>query len=923
MAKKDTFHEQLKQFKDYIFSESNEDAKRPLLYPLFNKLNKEKFKIESDACGADVYIEGQIIVESKTAFQDWLSGFYQALHYQKRYGLAYTLIMVVAHKFVGIWKVNKIPEEAVYIAHTSNSSFAPSIVGKENAQRTKTKKSLKQEIQDSAIFWLEPRFLEQEYFSATNKGILHWLFEMLNILKNPTAERLQMNTRNFIQHIELLKKFFDRPIDAVHCFYTIVAYWDITSVVSTTDYSDNIQLSGFKGKKHSEDVAVKPHHHREFKKFIESRYIFTNEGSGLTVDYYFSRFDEVMAVIDPEYVAQHGIFFTDINLSKFALWFAKNKLKEELDEQYIWFDPAGGSGNLISSWRGKLKHKIISELQPDLLRIIERRMKIDPWHIETGFTIIPKTSENKGLNFLDCNAQEYLSELNKELKTKNLPINKPFAFLLNPPYKNTDENKSKRVKTDSEYGIDKTILEITGGDAGKERYLAFLGQILNISKLQSILNEEFEPIVLIFTPTSWLIPRPTYENFREIWDNYFEFVDGFLITSNEFFKLKGKWPLAFTIWRFWESKNRRNKVKVFDYTNLSRNDLMLNWNLSEEDLKFHIGDIFQNSNLIRLDNSRGDIRKSLSLIDNNSGRLIRQTRYDFSTAKKDHEKDKLVSGFPLKDKDRHFKLKRKCGNVNGEFVGFMDDLTPVRILQDSLNRMSTKPNSVWFRLDNDFKGVNKTKTFNGPPDNRGYCAYDLESSKILFSWFSITKILNGKYPLWANQYDIWSPSIKDEYSLYWNALCFSFVLSENRCILTKFEANNPVEGTPEIFVENPLCPTNSEAFWATTLDTHVTAQHGVAFELVNKIKKLYRYWNKNYCQGDFLTNVGLHNEPYFKYFNYPDFVTPHSGMIQIRKYAEINGCTDLMDMFSEIQLLTKDVKNEIYRLLIKEFEYFS
>jgi hypothetical protein len=71
MKKKITFHEELKQFKKYFFSDSSEDAKRPYLYPFFKKLNREKFKIESDAAGADVYIEGQIIVESKTLYTKW------------------------------------------------------------------------------------------------------------------------------------------------------------------------------------------------------------------------------------------------------------------------------------------------------------------------------------------------------------------------------------------------------------------------------------------------------------------------------------------------------------------------------------------------------------------------------------------------------------------------------------------------------------------------------------------------------------------------------------------------------------------------------------------------------------------------------------------------------------------------------------
>lgn len=46
------FAEEIKQLKKYLYSESNEDAKRPLLYPFFKKLNPDKFKIESDACGA-------------------------------------------------------------------------------------------------------------------------------------------------------------------------------------------------------------------------------------------------------------------------------------------------------------------------------------------------------------------------------------------------------------------------------------------------------------------------------------------------------------------------------------------------------------------------------------------------------------------------------------------------------------------------------------------------------------------------------------------------------------------------------------------------------------------------------------------------------------------------------------------------------
>lgn len=92
IAKTNTTDE-LEFFKKYLHSIDNEDARRPLLYPLFKKLFSDKMKIESAAFGADVYIDGQLIVEAKSDFSQWVEGFYQALHYQKKYGLGYHTVM--------------------------------------------------------------------------------------------------------------------------------------------------------------------------------------------------------------------------------------------------------------------------------------------------------------------------------------------------------------------------------------------------------------------------------------------------------------------------------------------------------------------------------------------------------------------------------------------------------------------------------------------------------------------------------------------------------------------------------------------------------------------------------------------------------------------------------------------------------------
>ena len=799
MAKELSFSDEAFKFSQYLESEDNEDAKRQLVFPLFSKLFKDKFKTESAANGADIYVQGQIIVECKSDAAQWLEGFYQGLHYNRRHGLVYNSIMVIAHQFCCIWKIKNIPEYAVILSRTADATKAPNAIGKENAK--KTAKHSKMEILTSAIYTVVPADFKNDAYSG-GKSALKEAYQILKILKNLDVDRFQVNTHNFIQEIDRIKEFFEHPIDAVHAFYTIIPYWDITSTVAVNNENGEIRVIGFSGSKFSDNIAVPHRHIKDFIKFIETRYIFTNEGSGLTVDYYFSRFDEVLAAIDPEYVKQHGIFFTDANLSRFALWFAKHHFPGNINQDYIVFDPAAGSGNLVSSWRGKLKHKIVSELQPDLLRIIDRRMRADPFHVETGFTIIPKTSDNKGLNFLDKPAADYMAQLSTELKLKNVTLDKPLAFLLNPPYKNTDENVKVREDKEAHYTIDSTILDLTGDDAGKERYLGFLGQILNICKWQETQNHALKPLVMIFTPTSWLIPRPTYAAFRKKWDTHFRYHTGFLVTSNEFFKLDGKWPLAFTLWSYDDSESEReNKVEMFDLSGLKRRDLDIAWGADDETVT-KLAAKFIEKTPVKLDNSRGDIRELLPLLEKND-KLIPQPRLNiYRNTTKEEKNLQIISWFPLKD-ERHIKTKVPYGYTDGTFIGFMDDNTPVRIHQEPSNRLSNLPDRIWFQLRPTFIDVNLTKVQTSTPDKYGYCAYDLPSAKATFTWFTITKVLSGQYPLWANQYDIWPPIIHPELEKYWHSLCFAFVLAENRCVVTKFEANNPVLGAPEVFVDNP------------------------------------------------------------------------------------------------------------------------
>jgi hypothetical protein len=68
-----------------------------LVFPLLKKLFGGKFKKESDAAGADTYIEGKLLVELKSDSDDFLAGFYQALHYAKL-GLTFSADLIDALK---------------------------------------------------------------------------------------------------------------------------------------------------------------------------------------------------------------------------------------------------------------------------------------------------------------------------------------------------------------------------------------------------------------------------------------------------------------------------------------------------------------------------------------------------------------------------------------------------------------------------------------------------------------------------------------------------------------------------------------------------------------------------------------------------------------------------------------------------------
>ena len=228
---------ELNQFKKYILEEGTESSKDHYVFPFFQKLFGNKFKKQTDAEGADTYIEGKLLVELKTKYEELYSGFFQALHYAKK-GLSYSSICVIANKTICIWNVNKIPDFAYKLSYDADPLKAPNEIG--TLLASKLNKAKKNEILKSARFSLLPG---HDFEGIFTKDIDISLYEFKNVLKNLESERMQVNSHNFIDTIEFLKFFFDDPLDAIHCFYAIVGYWDTTSPVASDDINN---VKGFR-----------------------------------------------------------------------------------------------------------------------------------------------------------------------------------------------------------------------------------------------------------------------------------------------------------------------------------------------------------------------------------------------------------------------------------------------------------------------------------------------------------------------------------------------------------------------------------------------------------------------------------------------------------------------------------------------------
>jgi hypothetical protein len=879
------------KLRDYLFqtSERNED----LALSYFRKVYGDAFKRQSDAANADGYVPGHFVLELKGDTKDWYSALFQGLAYQNR-GLAFSMVIVAAEHFLGLWQVGDLPSEI--LDSVAAEEGPPSAIGKKLARKYADKKAqlLKKSI------WHRPEMFDS-LFSENNDHFSKVISNFEKTLRENKKVRQPVTLKNFVQILDEMKCFFDpsQPIKAVRAFYSMIyGPWDETSIVLfNMRRGDCATIGGV------EIAHLIPGRRSKFKEFVENHVVVLKTGEN--IDDFFARYDEALDAVDSEFRVKNGIFFTDLDLSKFAMWLVKQEIPN-LGRNYLVIDPACGSGNLVTNWRSplELRHKVVSEIEPELLYAVEQRMKGDQWH-DGKFTVVPKVSENIGLNFLDKSAADYISILKKYLEEKGQKPDKPIAFLCNPPYRSDDDQTAESVT----YEVDHAIVDMIGNDAASERYCCFLAQMKLICQAAEDIGMPEDSVLMLFTKAAWLTKRPVFQQVRRQILGSFEDIGGVLVNGKEFFDLKGKFPIAFTMWRF-KGPNAKldpdRSVPLIDLTHLTKREMKE----------------FPWTDPVRLDETCKEVLRRKASIKVHLGtdqqcirEWVGQSRFDFQREKtKDETRDKdFLCGLPKGD--RRHERKKTLGHSDGTLVGFMDDLTPCRIRKGAAGFPS-------FHLDSRFMRVRAYQCFSGPADNRGYYANSRDVAQRMFLWYALGRTFaQCGYPMWADALELWMPEIPAELSLKVKKLSYAIGFAENGCVETIFPAGNPIKSAIELHISNPMNPLNPESFWLKQMSEAFSRKGAsVADKLVEAVEKVFVLWKK-----EFRGKTEIIAEYQRPYFIGQGKLTKGAGLVQIKDYAVETDHAELLNSFRAMQELLKQAKDSFYELLLSEegLNYFG
>jgi hypothetical protein len=201
-------------------------------------------------------------------------------------------------------------------------------------------------------------------------------------------------------------------------------------------------------------------------------------------------------------------------------------------ENYVVWDPASGPCILTRDYNFKELYCSTLE-ESDIETANVSKYNLNATKFQFDFL-------NDSLNAIPRKLQEILVDKNKEI-----------IILMNPPYAWGSNFGTENLKSKS--GVAKNLInekmkKFELNQASKNLYSQFLFRLWDINRLGKI-------HIACFTPSLYKSGE-SFNEFRKLFLNRFEFIDSFLICADQFANTASSWGIDFSIWKSGETKNK-------------------------------------------------------------------------------------------------------------------------------------------------------------------------------------------------------------------------------------------------------------------------------------------------------------------------------------------------------------------------------
>ncbi|UOR90516.1 hypothetical protein MPG45_00490 [Helicobacter pylori] len=226
-----------------------------------------------------------------------------------------------------------------------------------------------------------------------------------------------------------------------------------------------------------------------------------------------------------------GAFFTPkIWVEKSQEYLAK-ALGQDYQDEYIIWDCAGGTGNLLSGLINKA-NLYLSTLDKSDVSIVKERIKNGAKLLENHVFQFDFLNDDFKSDKMPKSLQEILNDKEKRKKLI-IYINPPYAEAGNKAkMSGTGEHKAKVARNNKTYETYKDLL----GSGANELFAQFFMRIY----------KELDGCIMASFSTLKYLNSSNFKKFREVFKA--KFLEGFMVPADSFDNVKGQFPIGFLVW---------------------------------------------------------------------------------------------------------------------------------------------------------------------------------------------------------------------------------------------------------------------------------------------------------------------------------------------------------------------------------------